>query len=116
MTNKTDLIIKDINMTEDEFLKHYTMLLRSAINYTKLYAINSYDEYYELKLRISSFNTEAMMRDEIKEEIKRYEKEMEYYKNLFKGLETLQDIEVNTTNINEKIKVMKIFNELVNKI
>lgn len=116
MSNKTDLIINDINMSEDEFYKHYTMLLRSALNYAKLYAFYSYDEYYELKLRLSSFNTEAMMRDEIKEEIKRYKKEMEYYKNLFKGLETLQDIEANTTNINEKFKVMKIFNEMVNKI
>ena len=116
MINKTDLTIKDINMTEDEFFKHYTMLLRSAINYAKLYAINSYDEYLELNSRISSFNADAMMRDEIKKEIKRYEKEMEYYKNLFKGLETLQDIEANTTNINEKFKVMKLFNELVNKI
>lgn len=116
MTIKNDLIIKDINMTEDEFFKHYTMLLRSALNYAKLCAFYSFDEYYELKLRLSSFNTEAMMRDEIKEEIKRYEKELEYYNNLLKGIETLQDIEANTTNISEKFKVMKIFNELVNKI
>lgn len=116
MTNKTDLIINDINMTEDEFYKHFTILLKSALNYAKLYAYYSYDEYFELNLRISSFNDDAMMRDEIKEEIKRYKKEMEYYKNLFKGLETLQDIEAITTNINEKFKVMKLFNELVNII
>ena len=115
MINKTDLIIKDINMTEDEFYNHFTILLKSALNYTKLYAINSYDEYFELNSRLSSFKAEVM-REEIREELKRYEKEMEYYKNLFRGLETLQDIEANTTNINEKFKVMKLFNELVNKI
>lgn len=115
MTNKTNLIIKDINMTEDEFYKHFTILLKNALNYTKLYAINSYDEYFELNSRLSSFKAEVM-REEIKEELKRYEKEMEYYKNLFRGLETLQNIEANTTNINEKFKVMKLFNELVNKI
>lgn len=115
MNNKTDFTIKDVNMTKDEFFKHYTMLLRSAINYAKLYAINSYDEYFELNSRLSSFKAEVM-REEIREELKRYEKEMEYYKNLFRGLETLQAIEANTTNINEKFKVMKLFNELVNKI
>lgn len=110
MTNKTNITI---NMNENVFIRHFSLLLRTAINYVKLYAVNSYNEYLELYSRISSFNTEALMRDEVKEEIKRYEKEMEYYKNLFNELEKLLFIELETTNLDEKINVMKMFNELM---
>lgn len=112
MTNKTDLIIKDINMTEDEFMKHYSLLLNSAINYARLYAVQSYLEYYELKRHTKSILSYKNTY-EISEVIKQYEKEMKYYKNLSKELETLLIKELESENLNEKFKIMKMFNELM---
>lgn len=99
-------------MKKDEFIKHFSILLNSAINYARLYAVKSYLEYYELKRHMTSFMS-CMMTDEIKEEIKRYDKEMKYYDNLSKELEELLVKEIESENLNEKIEIMKMFNELM---
>ena len=51
--------------------------------------------------------------DEISEVIKQYEKELKYYKNLYKELEVLIIKEIESENINEKFEIMKMFNELM---
>ena len=99
-------------MTKDEFIKHFSLLLKSAINYARLYAVQTYLEYYELKRHITS-SIPCMMADEIKEEIKRYDKEMKYYYNLFKELDALYVKELESESLDEKFKIMKMFNELM---
>src|SRR5690554_5214052 len=99
-------------MTNDEFIKHFSILLKSAISYAILYAVHTYLEYYELKRHtksILSYNNT----DEISEVIKQYEREMKYYDNLHKELEKLLVKEIESENLNEKIKIMKMFNELM---
>ena len=99
-------------MTNDEFKKHFSILLKSAINYARLYAVQTYLEYYELKRRTKSILSYKNTY-EISEVIKQYEKEMKYYNNLSKELETLLIKELESESLNEKFKVMKMFNELM---
>lgn len=99
-------------MTNDEFKKHFSILLKSAINYARLYAVQSYLEYYRLKKHTKSILS-YMNTNEISEVIKQYEREMKYYDNLSKELETLLFKELESEDLNEKFKIMKLFNELM---
>ncbi|MEM1973936.1 MAG: hypothetical protein QXN68_04005 [Thermoplasmata archaeon] len=99
-------------MTNDEFKKHFSILLKSAINYARLYAVQSYLEYYRLKKHTKSILS-YMNNNEISEVIKQYEREMKYYDNLSKELETLLFKELESEDLNEKFKIMKLFNELM---
>lgn len=99
-------------MTNDEFKKHFSILLKSAINYARLYAVQSYLEYYRLKKHTKSILS-YMNTNEISEVIKQYEREMKYYDNLSKELETLLVKELESEDLNEKFKIMKLFNELM---
>lgn len=99
-------------MTKDEFIKHFSILLKSAINYARLYAVQTYLEYYRLKRHTKSILS-YMNTDEINEVIKQYEREMKYYDNLSKELEALLVKELESKNLNEKINIMKMFNEIM---
>ena len=99
-------------MTNDEFKKHFSILLKSAINYARLYAVQSYLEYYRLKKHTKSILS-YMNTNEISEVIKQYEREMKYYDNLSKELETLLVKELESENLNEKFKIMEMFNKLM---
>src|SRR5690606_39019284 len=99
-------------MTKDEFTKHFSILLKSAINYAILYAVHTYLEYYELKRHTKSILS-YVNTDEISEVIKQYEREMNYYNNLSKELETLLVKEIESENLIDKFKIMKMFNELM---
>lgn len=112
MDYKINFTFKNVNMTKDEFINHYSLLLRNAIFYTKLYMINLHNKYYELKLNITPLRKESMT-DEIKEKIKRYEKTMLHYKDCIKELELLQGMEAKASNLNDCLEVMKLFNEFI---
>lgn len=100
-------------MTKDEFTKHFSILLKSAINYARLYAVQTYLELKRQKNSILSYMSTDEITDEISEVIKQYEKELKYYNNLSKKLETLLIKELESKNLNEKFKIMKMFNELM---
>lgn len=112
MDYKINFTFNNVNMTKDEFINHYSSLLRNAIFYTKLYFINLYNKYYELKLNITPLR-EKTMTDEIKEKIKQYEKTMLFYKDYIKELELLQGMEAKATNFNDSLEVMKMFNNFI---
>ena len=100
-------------MTKDEFTKHFSILLKSAINYARLYAVQTYLELKRQRNSILSYMSTDEITDEISEVIKQYEKELKYYINLYKELEVLIIKEIGSENINEKFEIMKMFNELM---
>src|SRR5690606_36521064 len=95
-------------MTNDEFKKHFSILLKSAISYAILYTVHTYLEYYELKR-----HTKSILSYNNTDEIKRYEREMKYYDNLHKELEKLLVKEIESESLIDKFKIMKMFNELM---
>src|SRR5690606_26761830 len=97
---------ESVNMTKDEFTKHFSILLKNAINYTRLYAVLTYFELKRQRNSILSYISidEIRETDEIREVIKQYEKELKYYKNLYKELEVLIIKEIESENINKKFE------------
>ena len=112
MTIKTDFTFKNVNISKDEFIMHYSMLLRNAIQYSKLCYTILYDKYHNLILHMAPFGVE-MENDEVREKVEQYEKEMRYYKEQIKELERLHSLLAKTSSLNKKFEIMKEFNELM---
>ncbi len=112
MTVKTDFTFKNVNITKDDFILHYSLLLRNAIQYSKLCFVILYDKYHNLKLHTAPFGVERES-DEVREKIEQYEKEMRYYKEQIEELERLHSLLAKTSSLNKKFEIMKEFNELM---
>src|SRR5690606_22305265 len=100
------------NITKDDFILHYSILLRTAIQYSKLCYTLLYDKYYILKLQTAPFGVKFVT-EEVREKVEQYEKEMRYYKEQIKELERLHSMLAKTSSLNKKFEIMKEFNELM---
>ena len=112
MTVKTDFTFKNVNITKDDFILHYSILLRTAIQYSKFCYTLLYDKYHNLKLHTAPFGVEFES-DEVREKIEQYEKEMRYYKERIKELERLHSLLAKTSSLNKKFMIMIEFNKLM---